>query len=113
DEYGSSTGLVTFENIIEEIVGEVQDEFDQEAPRIEKLSDQEYLVDGITPLDDINDTLGLDLDSEDADTVGGYVLSEFGRFPIPGDNLVEGNVKITVRELRRQRIHRVLIRFLS
>lgn len=110
DEYGSTLGLVTFENIIEEIVGEVQDEFDQEAPRIQKLSLDEYLVEGITSLYEVNDALGVELDSEEADTIGGFVLSELGRFPKPGDKLVIDNLELTVRELRRQRIHRVLIR---
>lgn len=113
DEYGSTIGLVTFENVIEEIVGEVQDEFDQEIPRIEQLSDTEYMVEGITALDEINDKLNLQLDSEDADTIGGYVLSELGKFPKPGDQLIADKVELTVRELRRQRIHRVLIRILS
>jgi CBS domain containing-hemolysin-like protein len=113
DEYGSTTGLVTFENIIEEIVGEVQDEFDQETPRIQKLAEHEYMVDGVTALDDINDELGLELESEDADTIGGYVLSEMGRFPKPGDRIVVPPLELTVRELRRQRIHRVLVRVLT
>lgn len=113
DEYGSTTGLVTFENVIEEIVGEVQDEFDQETPRIQQLTESEYMLDGITPLFDVNDQLGLDLESEEADTIGGYVLSELGRFPKPGDKVVADGVELTVRELRRQRIHRVLARLLS
>jgi len=113
DEYGSTTGLVTFENIIEEIVGEVQDEFDQETPRIQQVAECEYVVEGITALHEINDELGLDLESEDADTIGGFVLSELGRFPKPGDKIVFSPIEITVRELRRQRIHRVLIRVLT
>lgn len=113
DEYGSTIGLVTFENIIEEIVGEVQDEFDQESPRIQKVADNEYMVEGITALHELNDELGLELESEDADTIGGFVLSELGRFPKPGDRLVTGGIELTVRELRRQRIHRVLVRRLT
>lgn len=113
DEYGSTTGLVTFENIIEEIVGEVQDEFDQETPRMQKINDHEYMLDGITPLDEVNDELDLDLETDDADTIGGYVLSALGRFPKPGDQVVVAPIELTVRELRRQRIHRVLLRILS
>jgi len=113
DEYGSTTGLVTFENIIEEIVGEVQDEFDQEVPRIQKLSNTEFMVEGITPLYEVNDAIGLELESEEADTIGGYVLSELGRFPKPGDKLTSGHAELTVRELRRQRIHRVLVRLID
>lgn len=112
DEYGSTTGLVTFENIIEEIVGEVQDEFDQEAPQIQKVSDTEFLVDGVTSLYDFNHQLGLNLASEEADTVGGYLLSEMGRFPKPGEQVIVDNVELTVREIRRQRIHRVMVTFL-
>lgn len=113
DEYGSTTGLVTFENIIEEIVGEVQDEFDQETPQIQQVGENEYMVDGITPLNDLSDVLNVHLESEDADTIGGYVLSELGRFPKPGDQLVVPPLELVVRELRRQRIHRVLVRKLS
>lgn len=113
DEYGSTTGLVTFENIIEEIVGEVQDEFDQELPRIQQVAEREFMVEGITPLDDINDELRLELESEDADTIGGFLLSELGRFPKPGDRLLMPPIELTVRELRRQRIHRVLLRILT
>lgn len=113
DEYGGVTGLVTFENVIEEIVGEVQDEFDQEAPRIRKISDTEYVLDGITPLHEVSDELGVELESEEADTIGGYVLSELGRIPKPGDTVPAPGLELTVREMRRQRVHRVGARILS
>lgn len=113
DEYGGTVGLVTFENVIEEIVGEVQDEFDQEAPRIKKENDNEYIVEGITPLDDINDELGIDLPTEDADTIGGFVLSQLGKFPKPGEKIPFGSIEITILELRKQRIHKVLLRFIE
>jgi len=113
DEYGGVTGMVTFENVIEEIVGEVQDEFDQEAPRIRSLGDGEYILDGITPLHDVNDELGVSIESEEADTLGGFVASELGRIPKPGDTVRVGMVELTVREMRRQRVHRVGARLLT
>ncbi len=113
DEYGGVTGLVTFENVIEEIVGEVQDEFDHEAPRIRMVAEGEYVLDGITPLHEVNDELGVSLESEEADTLGGFLLSELGRIPKPGDSVVAPGLELTVREMRRQRVHRVGARLLS
>lgn len=110
DEYGGTSGLVTFENVIEEIVGEVQDEFDQEAPRIRPISEREYILDGSTPVYEVNEVLGTRLPTEVADTIGGFVISGLGRIPKPGDHLEADGLDLTVREMRRQRIHRLLAR---
>lgn len=107
DEYGGTSGLVTFENVIEEIVGEVQDEFDHEAPRIRQLSENEYLLEGITSLYEVNETLGTELRAEDVDTIGGLLLNQLGRLPKPGDRVDLDGLELTVREMRRQRIYRV------
>lgn len=113
DEYGGTSGLVTFENVIEELVGEVQDEFDHEAPRIRKITDTEFLIDGVASLDEVNDALDTRLHSEEADTIGGIVLSELGRIPKPGDRVVVSDgikeLELLVREMRRQRIHRISV----
>ena len=113
DEYGGATGLVTFENVIEEIVGEVQDEFDQEAPPVKQVGEREYLIDGIATLDDVNEAAGVELESDEADTIGGYVLSLLGKIPKPGDKVMAPGVELMVREMRRQRIHRVSARVLT
>lgn len=110
DEYGGTSGLVTFENVIEEIVGEVQDEFDQEAPRIRVVSEREFILDGSTPVVEVNEILKTRLSTDVADTIGGYVLSRLGRFPKPGDQLTTDGLEFTIREMRRQRIYRLAAR---
>jgi CBS domain containing-hemolysin-like protein len=108
DEYGGTSGLVTFEDCIEEIVGEVQDEFDEETPMIRQTGEREWTLDGGTPLNEVNDALGTDFHAEEIDTVGGFVLSELGRIPKTGDSLRADGVLLTVREMRQQRIHRIV-----
>ncbi|MFY4775434.1 hemolysin family protein [Metabacillus sp. RGM 3146] len=77
DEYGGTAGLVTVEDILEEIVGEIQDEFDtDELPYIQKMTDWRYMVDGKALIDEINDILNLEIESEDMDTIGGWILSQ-------------------------------------
>jgi Mg2+/Co2+ transporter CorC len=110
DEFGGVSGLVTFENVIEEIVGEVQDEFDMEQPLIKRLTEREWLLDGVTPLDVANDALSLHLSSEEADTIGGLLSSELGRLPVTGETVVLDGVEFIVREVRRLRVQRVLAR---
>lgn len=108
DEFGGISGMATFENVIEEIVGEVQDEFDEEAPLIRQLSGDEFLLDGVAGLFEVNQVLGTKLEAEDVDTVGGLILSELGRLPLPGEKVEFPGVELTVREVRRRRVHRVL-----
>lgn len=81
DEYGGISGLVTIEDIVEEIVGEIEDEYDVEEDRIEKIGDNIYLIDGHVELKTINDELNIDLDSENNETIGGYTVEHLGYFP--------------------------------
>jgi CBS domain containing-hemolysin-like protein len=86
DEYGDTVGLVTLEDLLEEIVGEIRDEFDEdEEELIQKLGDREYLVDGSLKIDDINDALGLELESENYDSIGGIMIEKLERVPEVGD----------------------------
>ena len=85
DEYGGVAGIVTMEDILEQIVGEIQDEYDEEAPEIQKLEDGSYMVQGIMSLDALNDELGTDFHSDDAETIGGLVLILSGSFPDEGE----------------------------
>jgi CBS domain containing-hemolysin-like protein len=109
DEYGGTSGMVTFENVIEEIVGEVQDEFDHEMPMIRKTAEDEYVVDGAMLLTDLNDEIGTSLSAEDIDTIGGLLFSEFGRIPKIGESVAIDGVLLTVGEVRSQRINRVIV----
>lgn len=96
DEYGGTAGLVTVEDIVEEVVGEIQDEFDQEIPPIEELDDGSLRVRGDVLLDELNQLYDLDLDHPEADTVGGLIMAELGRVPHPGDTVEYGGVRFTV-----------------
>jgi CBS domain containing-hemolysin-like protein len=84
DEYGGTAGLVTIEDILEEIVGEIADEYDRESPRIEELEDGSVRVNVRVPVDDIEEMFGVRFDLEDVETVGGLLASALGRVPIPG-----------------------------
>lgn len=99
DEYGGTAGLVTTEDILEEIVGEIRDEFDQdETPMIKRINDQQLILDGKVLLSEVNDLFGLDIDEEDVDTVGGWILTE--RFEVQeGDIIERGGCTFKVVEL--------------
>ena len=94
DEWGSVEGLITIEDVLEELVGEIQDEFDEDEAAIEPLSEDVYAIDGRIPITDVNEYFDLDLPNEDFDTIGGFVLGSLGRPPEPGDtvNVDDGSV---------------------
>ncbi len=96
DEWGSVEGLITIEDIVEELVGEIQDEFDEDEAAIEPIGENTYAIDGRIPITDVNAYFGLDLLHEDFDTIGGYVLGSLGRPPEPGD-VVEATQGATLR----------------
>ena len=104
DEYGGVAGLVTMEDILEQIVGEIQDEYDQESPEIQKLEDNSYLIEGATSLEDINEELGSNFESEDAESLGGLVLILSGSFPAEGEIFECGGWQIKVLEIEDHRI---------
>ena len=110
DEYGGTSGLVTIENIIEEIVGDIRDEYDydEEAEYI-RNSDDEYIVDAGMDLDDLNELLDVELDTSESDTLGGYIYQQIGRVPIVGETLDTDEVEIRVRSLEGRRIRKVLV----
>ena len=87
DEWGSFEGIVTMEDIVEEIVGEIRDEFDEEEPHVERLEDGSYTVDGRIPIGTVNEVVGSDFKSEDFDTIGGLALGQLGRAPEVGDEV--------------------------
>lgn len=107
DEYGGTSGLVSLEDLLEEIVGEIADEYDTGDATIETVSEVEALLDARVSIDDVNDALGTQLDSEDVDTVGGLVYAHLGRIPIVGDEVDVGDVRLTVERIIGRRIKQV------
>ncbi|MDF2565407.1 MAG: corC 3 [Massilibacillus sp.] len=110
DEYGGTAGMVTVEDILEEIVGEIQDEFDEERPFIENRPDNMYSVDARLLLEEINDVLEMDLDSESFDTIGGWLYSQIEMPPSIDEKVVYKGDEFIVEEVDNVRITRVLIK---
>jgi len=104
DEYGGVSGIVTLENVIEEIVGPIQDEFDLEKPELVRRGENLYQVSGAMLVADLEDELGLDFSDRDEDTIGGVALSELGQRPRVGDRVSVGPLQLDVLEVERNRI---------
>ena len=108
DEYGTTVGLITLEDMLEEIVGEIRDEFDaDEDEGITKISETEYLIDGSTNLDDVNDRIGLELSSEEYESIGGIIMEKLGRLPVEGEIITFDNIILTVKKMDHARIEKV------
>jgi CBS domain containing-hemolysin-like protein len=109
DEYGGTAGLVTTEDILEEIVGEIEDEYDTGEPQVERISAEEAIVDARLPLDELNDLLDTALEDEEVDTVGGFVFNQLGKMPAPGDEVRVDGVLIHVLDVQGNRIRKVRV----
>jgi CBS domain containing-hemolysin-like protein len=107
DEYGGTAGLVTLDDLMARIVGEVRDPFDKSAPEIQRLPDGSALVDGLTPIETVNETFGLDVRDEFYDTIAGFVLGRLGRMAKVGDTVDTGHVRLKVEALDGLRIARL------
>ena len=109
DEYGETAGLITLEDILEEIVGEIHDEYDEdEEEDVKELGTHEYIVEGSTNLDDLNDELGLNLESDDYDSLGGFIIEHLDRLPAAGDEVTTADgVRLVVEKLDKNRIESV------
>lgn len=109
DEHGGTVGLVTLEDILEELVGEIQDEFDEEVASVRRVADNEYLADGAAPLYEVADLLDLPLKSREVSTIGGYVVERLGRIPAVGERVELPGVSVLVRSADRKRVKSLLL----
>ena len=111
DEYGGTAGLLTLEDIVESIVGNIHDEYDTEEEEIAKINDNTFTVEGTTNLDEIDELIGADIPDGDYDTIAGFIISELGYLPKDGDmDTVElDNLKFTVLAVEDKRIAKVRI----
>jgi magnesium and cobalt transporter len=109
DEYGGMAGIVCLENILEEIVGEIQDEYDHEEEEITKVAPNEYICASRTPIPSLNETLDLNLSIEGSDTIGGYVFNLFGKIPKVNEKIVENGIEFKIENMEGRRIKKVRI----
>ena len=111
DEYGSVTGLITLEDLLEELVGEIRDEFDEnELMSIQPVGEDEYLVEGAMKLDDLNDALSVDLNSEDYDSIGGLMIEQLDRLPEEGESVEVQGYVLTAEEVDRTHVETVRLK---
>ncbi|MFH1070538.1 MAG: hemolysin family protein [Candidatus Glassbacteria bacterium] len=110
DEFGGTEGLVTVEDIMEEIIGEIQDEHDEEEPLIVQQDENTWLMDGKINIEDLTDSLGLKISEDEGyETLGGFIFTHFGRLPYPGESLDYGGLRFVITKLARRRILKVRI----
>ena len=109
DEYGGSIGIITIEDILEEVVGEISDEYDHEVKQWGKLGKNKFLVNARIEIEEINERLGLDLPKEGYETAGGFLLKQMGRIPQKGETLLHRGIKFTVAKSSSRSIHEIVI----
>ena len=109
DEYGGTVGIVTIEDLIEEVFGDIEDEYDDYEKEIEVIKEDEFVVDGRARLDDISELIGVNMESEEFDSVGGLVIGELGRFPEQNEEVQLNNIRFVVEEVDKNRIKKVRI----
>lgn len=109
DEYGGTVGIITIEDLIEEIVGDIEDEYDEHNEIIKVVKEDEYIVDGSAKLDEISDLIGVNMESEELDSVGGLIIEEIGRIPQEHEEVIIDHIKFVVEEVEKNRIKKVRI----
>lgn len=110
DEYGATAGLVTIEDLLEEIVGEIRDEYDvDEVDAVRPVNENEYIAEGTARLEDINEVTGLNLESEDYESIAGHIINLLDRLPVEGEIITENNVTFKVTSINKNRIDQIHI----
>ncbi len=109
DEYGGTVGIVTIEDLIEEIVGDISDEYDDEEPEIYVVKEDEYIVDGSVRIEDINELIGTKIESEEFDSIGGFIIGVLGRFPNISEEIIYSNYRFIIEDIDRNRIKKIRI----
>src|SRR5229473_2761728 len=109
DEYGSVAGLVTIEDLVEEIVGDIRDEYDREENLYEKINQYEYIVDAKMSIDEFNELMETELENDGYDTLGGFLYAQLDKIPVPGDTITFQNLTLTVMDTRGRRITKVRV----
>jgi CBS domain containing-hemolysin-like protein len=109
DEYGGTAGIVTIEDILEEIVGEIQDEYDRELPLVERVGPDEVIVDGRIPIDELAEIFDTDFSDGDYDTIGGFVQKQLGRIPGAGETVEADGLRFEVQTVEHRRIRTVRV----
>jgi len=110
DEYGGTVGIVTLDNVMEELVGAIQDEFDVEEAEFRRVSEDEFVVEGMLGLHELNDAAGLELESPDVSTVGGYVTRLIGRLPQQGEKVTIDGYEVTITQCDGRRVRQLLFK---
>ena len=113
DEYGGMAGICTLEDLLEEIVGEIEDEFDIAEEQIEQVDEDTYRIDGMFPIDEFNSRFGTDLPDDDFHTLGGFVFGQLGRAPEPGDDVSYDGLRFEVLEVEGNRIEKLAVEFVE
>ena len=112
DEYGSVSGLVTIEDLVEEIVGDIKDEYDPEETLYEQVNEHEYIFSAKLSIDEFNDLMGTKLENEDYDTLGGFLYAQLDKIPVAGDTITFEHHRFSILSTRGRRIVRVRVEIL-
>jgi CBS domain containing-hemolysin-like protein len=110
DEYGGAVGVVTLDNVIEEIVGDIQDEFDADKPEFNRINDDEFTVEGTLNLYELADLAGVEIESEEVTTIGGYVTHLFGHLPKVGEKTQIDDYEVTATKTDQRRVQQLLFK---
>ncbi len=109
DEYGGTAGIITIEDLVEEIVGDISDEYDMHTQEIETIREGEYIVDGSTRIEELNELIGTNVESEHYDSIGGFVIELMGRLPKQGESVEYMDTKFLIENMERNRIKKIRV----